>query len=100
MPLISMQLTKSNKNYGKIYEWLIFLHFHHGWEGISFMLKINFEIFIKSLRFATPWVRKSGVYKSVCVCLSFAFFKKSKIPVLVFDSAHKSLLIIPILFFD
>ena len=29
------------------------------------------EIFIKSLRFETPWVRKNGFYKSVClsVCL-------------------------------
>ena len=46
---------------------VIFLHSHHGWEGISFMWKITFEIFIKSLRFETPWVRKSGFYESVCL---------------------------------
>ena len=49
-----------------------FLHSHHGWEGIGFMWKMTFEIFIKSLRFETPWVRKKGFYESVClsVCLS------------------------------
>ena len=47
------------------------LHSHHGWEGIGFMWKMTFEIFIKSLRFETPWVRKNGFYESVClsVCL-------------------------------
>ena len=44
-----------------------FLHSHHGWEGIGFMWKMTFEIFIKSLRFETPWVRKNSFYKSVCV---------------------------------
>ena len=44
-----------------------FLHSHHGWEGIGFMWKITFEIFIKSLRFETPWVRKKGLYESVCL---------------------------------
>ena len=40
-------------------------------EGIRFMWKMTFEIFIKSLRFETPWVRKNGFYESVClsVCL-------------------------------
>ena len=49
----------------------IFLHSHHGWEGIGFMWKMTFEIFIKSLRFETPWVRKNIFYESVClsVCL-------------------------------
>ena len=48
-----------------------FLHSHHGWEGIGFMWKMTFEIFIKSLRFETPWVKKNGFYESVClsVCL-------------------------------
>ena len=42
------------------------------WGGIGFMWKMTFEIFIKSLRFETPWVRKKGFYESVClsVCLS------------------------------
>ena len=44
-----------------------FLHSHHGWEGISFMWKMTFEIFMKSLRFETPWVRKKGFYESVCL---------------------------------
>ena len=49
----------------------LFLHSHHGWEGIGFMWKMTFEIFIKSLRFETPWVRKNAFYESVClsVCL-------------------------------
>ena len=56
---------------GKMYL-LRFLHSHHGWEGINFMWKMTFEIFIKSLRSETPWVRKNGFYESVClsVCLS------------------------------
>ena len=37
------------------------------WEGIGFMWKIIFGIFIKSLRFETPWVRKKGFYESVCL---------------------------------
>ena len=51
-----------------------FLHSHRGWEGIGFMWKMTFEIFIKSLRFETPWVRKNGFYESVClsVCRSCA----------------------------
>ena len=51
--------------------WQIFLHSHNGWEGISFMWKMTFDIFITSLRFETPWIRKSGFYDSVClsVCL-------------------------------
>ena len=44
-----------------------FLHSPHGWEGIGFMSKMTFEIFIKSLRFETPWVRKKGFYESVCL---------------------------------
>ena len=43
------------------------LHSHHGWEGIGLMWKMTFEIFIKSLRFETPWVRKNGFYESVCL---------------------------------
>ena len=31
------------------------------------MWEITFEIFIKSLRFESPWVRKSGFYKNVCL---------------------------------
>ena len=48
-----------------------FLHSQHGWEGIDFMWKMTFEIFINSLCFETPWVRKNGIYESVClsVCL-------------------------------
>ena len=46
---------------------LFFLHSHHGWEGIGFMWKMTFEIFIKSLRFETPWVRKNGFYETVCL---------------------------------
>ena len=53
--------------YGRIWNELTFLHSHHGWEGIGFMWKMNFEIFIKSLRFETPWVRKKGFYESVCL---------------------------------
>ena len=50
--------------------WL-FLHSHHGWEGIGFMWKMTFEIFIKSLRFETPWVRKKRfLRKCLSVCLS------------------------------
>ena len=46
-----------------------FLHSHHGWKGISFMWKMTFEIFMKSLRFETPWVRKT-VFTKMSVCLS------------------------------
>ena len=54
--------------------WNIFLHSHHGWEGIGFMWKMTFDIFIESLRFETPWVIKKGFYESVClsVCRSCA----------------------------
>ena len=31
------------------------------------MWNITFEIFIKSLRFETPGVRKNGFYESVCL---------------------------------
>ena len=44
-----------------------FLHSHHEWEGLGFMWKMTFEIFIKSLRFETPWVRKKDFYESVCL---------------------------------
>ena len=37
------------------------------WDGMGFMLKIIFGIFIKSLRFETPWVRKIGFCKNVCM---------------------------------
>ena len=52
-----------------------FLHSHHGWEGIGFMWKNTFEIFIKSLRFETPWVRKND-WAEVCdvSCDEFFFF--------------------------
>ena len=86
----------------KNFRLFLFLHSHHGWEGICFKWKMTFEIFIKSLRFETPWVRKNVFYESVClpVCLSAYlsfvfletnFMKRFKIPMLVFDSAHKSL---------
>ena len=39
------------------------------WECISFMWKMTFEIFIKSLRFVAPWVRKNVFYESFCLCL-------------------------------
>ena len=37
-------------------EYDFFLHSHCEWEDIGFMWKMTFEIFIKSLRFETPWV--------------------------------------------
>ena len=40
------------------------LHSHHKWKGINFMWKMTFEIFIKSLGFETPWVRKMVFYES------------------------------------
>ena len=52
-------MNPSNENL-YLYKY-IFLHFHHEWEGIGFMWKMTFEIFIKSLRFETPWLRKSGL---------------------------------------
>ena len=44
-----------------------FLHSHHGREGISFLWKMTFEIFMKSLRFEIPWVIKNDFYESVCL---------------------------------
>ena len=45
------------------------------WEGIGFMWKITFGIFIKFLGFETPCVRKDGFYKSI-----FAKIKNSIFP--------------------
>ena len=53
--------------WGALHFILTFLHSHHGWESIGFMWKMTLEIFIKSLRFETPWVRKKGFYESVCL---------------------------------
>ena len=42
------------------------------WKDISFMWKMTFEIFIKFLRFETPWVRKKSFLRKclpVCFCL-------------------------------
>ena len=85
------------------------------------MWKMTFEIFIKSLRFETPWVRKNGFYENLItldkiIGLNWAlaycqnrkifcvfeknFVKKSKIQILVSESSHKSLLIILTTFFD
>ena len=56
-------------------DFILFLHSHHKWKGISFMWKMTFEVFIKSLRFETPWVRKNGFHESVS--LSVVHSKKS-----------------------
>ena len=38
------------------------------------MWKMTFEIFIKSLRFETPWAKENGFYKTDC--LSVVVFEK------------------------
>ena len=74
-----------------------FLHSQHGWEGISFMWKMTFEIFMESLRFETPWIRKNGFYESVClysytllgISLQFRNFMKNFIKILLQIGAFK-----------
>ena len=55
---------------------LTFLHSHHKWE-VLVSFETTFEIFIKFLRFETPWVGKNGfhenVYLSVCSSSSSFF---------------------------
>ena len=60
------------------------------------MWKMTFEISIISLRFETPWVRKNSFYGSK----SKNLLKKSTIWILVTYISRKSLLIIPLTFFD
>ena len=50
------------------------------------MWKITFDIFIKSLRFETPWVRKNSFNKILSFFVSEKnFLKKSKILILGSD---------------
>ena len=48
------------------------------WESIGFMWKINFGTFIKSLRFETLWVRKNGIYESVCPSVVVGLLNRKK----------------------
>ena len=64
--------------------------------------------FSSSLGFETHWVRKTGFYESVCLYIVYSiiplwkwehFLCFRKIPILLSDSAHESLLITLINFF-
>ena len=48
------------------------------------MWKITLGIFIKSLRFKSPWVRKNGFYESVYLSVSTSVHLKEKLILLYF----------------